>query len=195
MTLTERPPEAVTVGGVSYPINSDFRACVAFEQAAVRGETNAGPLLRLFFPREFPPDGESAVDALLWFYRCGTDAPECRGSNKTSARGYDFEQDADALQASFLAAYGIDLSTASLHWWTFRALMLGLPEDTQFMRRVYFRTAETAGMSKEQRKHVLKMRKRYELRSTAAHITLEERNRRMQEYVARRFAEVEECKK
>ena len=78
-------------------------------------------------------------------------------------RGYDFRVDAEALLASFRTAYGIDLDTAHLHWWTFRRLMFGLPRDTPFMERVHYRVADVSGLSKRERKHYQKMRALYAL--------------------------------
>lgn len=70
---------------------------------------------------------------------------------KPSRRSYDFEIDADALYTSFREAYGIDLLQEDLHWWAFRELMLGLPDDTPFKQRVYYRTGSTEGMSAKQK--------------------------------------------
>ena len=68
--------------------------------------------------------------------------------------------------------------------------MAGLPVDTPFMQRIYYRTVDTKGMSKEQRRHVLEMRKRYAIKSLPGEVlTLEEHDRRMRDYVDRRFAE------
>ena len=55
-----------------------------------------------------------------------------------------------------------------------------------------YRTADLGGMSKTQRKLYEKMRKVYALtntRSVESAMSLAERDRRMKDYVARRFAE------
>lgn len=193
MILTDRPPETVKVGGRSYTINTDFRAGIELEQEIVHGGVDAAHLLSLYYPVGIPADVSAAIDTMLWFYRCGdtdTAAAEDRYYRPARKRGYDFDQDADALYASFQAAYGIDLTKADLHWWAFRGLMAGLPVDTPFMQRIYYRTVDTKGMSKEQRRHVLEMRKRYAIKSRPGEVlTLEEHDRRMRDYVDRRFAE------
>ena len=187
MRLTGRPPETVEVGGRPYPINTDFRAGIEFEQAIVSGNADAARLLTLYYPAGIPADIDGAVGAMLWFYACGEEprhaGEDGRRPPQKANREYDFDQDADALYASFQATYGIDLTTAGIHWWVFRSLMFGLPPGTPFMQRVYYRTADTAGMSKEQKRHVLEMRKRYELNRPYAGeaVTLEERTRRFAE--------------
>lgn len=47
---------------------------------------------------------------------------------------YDFNQDADYIFASFMQAYGIDLieQQGKLHWFKFKALLTGLPNNTIF---------------------------------------------------------------
>ena len=68
------------------------------------------------------------------------------------------------------------------------ALFDGLPEDAPLKRIIYWRTADTSGMSKEERKHVLKMRKLFALKeSNGAALSVEEINRQTKERVARRF--------
>lgn len=185
----DRPPETVTVGGRAFPINTNFRAGVKLETAVLSGEIDPAALLRLYFPAGIPDDVEGAVDALLWFYRCGaSDTPE--GNGRQTVRAYDFTQDGDAIHAAFRAVYGIDLEAARLHWWTFRRLLRGLPEDCEFMRRVYVRTADLSQMGKEQRKAVQKLRNKYALRPAGKRQTLEERNAAM---LAHAKAQLEEA--
>lgn len=189
MQAFARPPETVTVGGRSYPICTDFRAGVALETAVLSGEVDLAQLLRLYYPRGLPDDLDGAVNAMLWFYRCGAADNEdgTPRSHGTTVRAYDFEQDADAICAAFRAAYGIDLETARLHWWTFRRLLRGLPEDCAFMRRVTIRTADLSGMGAEQRRAMRKLKDQYALRPGGRRKTLAERNAAMLAYAAKRL--------
>ncbi|WP_050698976.1 Gp15 family bacteriophage protein [Anaeromassilibacillus senegalensis] len=189
-----RPPETVEVDGQSYPINTDFRVGVEFELALLSGDTDVMRLMQLWYSC-IPSDINAAVDAALQFYRLGQPPPDETAGEasglRRQERAYDFEQDADVLLSSFWQAYGIDLATIQLHWWTFRRLMFGLPEDSGFMRRVHYRTADLSELPKSQKKHYERMRKLYELRRGSAEdrLTLAERDSRMKEYVARRFEE------
>ena len=129
---------------------------------------------------------------MLEFYQCGKETEMEGNGGSVKGRVYDFDQDAEALYTSFLQAYRIDLATDGVHWWAFRQLMFGLPADTPFAQRLHYRTADTAGMGKEQKKHYSRMKRLLALREPArAHETLAQRDARMLAYVERRFAEVE----
>lgn len=190
----ERPPESVEIGGTAYPINTDFRAGIELECAVLHDRIDLTQLLQMYYPRGIPADVEGAVDAMMRFYRCGSaEDPQDEGKSKAQPlRAYDFEQDADAIYAAFRAVYDIDLDTAQLHWWTFRRLLRGLPEDCEFMRRIYVRTADLSQMGKEQRKSIQKLRNKYALRKGGKRMTLAERNAAMLEYAAKRL-EAAQC--
>lgn len=191
--LTEQIPDYVESGSARWPIDPDFRLMVELESAVTSpeglgGETLAGLLAR-FYPKGIPPDPEKAVDGMLWFYRCGKEEKDGGGAS-SGARTYDFEQDAEALYTSFLQAYQVDLSMDRVHWWRFRRLMFGLPADTPFAQRLHYRTADTSGMGKEQKKHYAKMKQLFAVRDRSrARETLAQRDARMLAYVERRFAE------
>lgn len=188
ISVFKHPPETVEIGGREYPINTDFRAGIALETAVLRGEIDAAELLMLYYPAGVPGDMEGAADAMLRFYRCGADDDQEDGARRPgTVRAYDFEQDADSIYAAFRAAYGIDLESAQLHWWTFRRLLRGLPEDCEFMRRVMVRTADLSDLGKDQRKAIQKLRRKYALRPCGKRQTLEERNAAMIEYAAKRL--------
>lgn len=191
--LTERLPERVEACGRSWSIDPDFRLMVELEHAS-SGEGLSpealGDLLCRFYRNMVPPDAPAAVDALLWFYRCGEEAAGV-GGGSGRARVYDFDQDAEALYASFLTAFGMDLSKERVHWWQFRRLMFALPAETPFAQRIHYRTADTASMGKEQKRHYQKMKAHYAVRDRACgHETLAQRDARMRAYVERRFSEV-----
>ena len=101
-------------------------------------------LLDLYFPQQRPRDHEAALEAIFAFYRCGK-APEKKKTDQSPP--YAFGADADALCAAFLQSYGIDLTTAEMHWWRFQALLSGLLE-IGFAERVRVRTT-TLGKIKD----------------------------------------------
>ena len=194
--LTDRVPEHVEIGGVQYRINTDFRAGIRFEQAIIAEAVSEDTLLA-YYPEAVPPDVEAAIDRILWFYRCGDSAASGGGQRGVARREYDFEQDSDALYASFMTTYDIDLSVADLHWWVFRKLMWGLPSETPFMQRIHYRTADVSDMSKHEKKRYQKMKTLYALkRGPNEKLTLEERNQRMRDHVAKCAERVEKaCQK
>lgn len=195
--LTEELPVCVEVGGRRCPIHTAFHAWVRFElamQDADLSDTDkVRTALELCYPT-VPADLGAALDALLWFYRCGEDSPkEGKGSGGAHHRkAYCFEQDADYIYAAFLSCYGIDLTDSDMHWWKFRALFRALPQECELVKIMGYRTADLKGMPKAQKKFYEKMRKLYALtnsRSVESAMSLAERDRQMQEYVARRFRE------
>lgn len=189
----EQLPDTVEVGGARVRIDPDFRIGVAIETEMLTDAPDVDGLLRAFYPDGVPQDVEAAADRMIWFYahtdEAGQDDETPRGS---SARWYDFTQDADALLASFQQAYGIDLERDSLHWWKFRRLLFGLPPETPFMQRVHYRVADLDKLPKEQRRHYRKMRRLYALRQPERRkMTAAERDAAMKARVQRRFEEAQ----
>lgn len=195
--LVDPLPDKVEIGGQAWAVNTAFYVWVLFELTMQDPElTDAEKIsqaLSLCFP-SVPPNLNGALEAVLWFYRCGTDTPKSgKGGEGSYKKAYCFEQDADLIFASFMACYGIDLSeTDDLHWWKFRALFRGLPQESEIVKVMGYRTADLKGMGKAQKKLYEKMRKVYALknkRSVESVMSLAERNQRMKDYVARRFEE------
>lgn len=197
--LTSAPPATVKIGGRDCAINTSFRVGMQFELDTLDDTLTAERLLTLYYGEQWPQPYDEAVKQAIWFYRCGREEEgdakptEKPGSElKASRRSYDFDIDADALYTSFRSAYGIDLLDEDLHWWAFRELMMGLPEDSPFKQRVYYRVGSTEGMSPKQKKAFEERRAKYALPDRGRidrRLTLEERDAAMLRYVAMRFEE------
>lgn len=172
--LIDSLPEAVSINGAEYAIRSDFRTGIRFELLIQDDEKpEAEKLLEsllLFYP-EIPDDIHGAVDRMLWFYRCGKEdedqkAEEAKEEAPDSdlKADYSFKHDAAYIYAAFLEAYGIDLTKTELHWWTFRALFLGLPEECAFQKIRGYRSLKISSkMSKEQKEFYRKMKRLFAL--------------------------------
>ena len=188
-------PDTVEVGGRPVKVDTDFRIGIAIEQESTAAEPDILGLLDRFYLGEVPRPAEEAVQRMIAFYS-HQDAGEEKGGEGSRKRAYDFGQDAGALLSSFLTAYGLDLSAAKIHWWTFKRLMCGLPSETPFMRRLYYRTADTRKMSKSEREHVLKMRRMYALKVPEwAGKSAEELDQAFREKAIRRYAQAQEAVK
>lgn len=196
--LLDPLPEKVIIEGRAWPIKTEFYVWILFEltmqDTAITDTERVRQALALCYPT-IPPDIEGALSALLWFYRCGAEAP-APGKGKSGgapAKAYCFEQDANIIFATFMACYHIDLSEVEgLHWWKFRALFRGLPQECELVKIMGYRTADLKGMGKTQRKLYEKMRKIYALHnpsSVESAVSLAERNQRMKDYVSQRFKE------
>ena len=191
--LIDRLPDTVTIGEYEYPIDTDFRAGIEFELAVQRGEKSLDAWLSPWFER-YPSDIEGAIKAAVWFYSCGKTVDVTKDEKpgraaENAKQGYCFEVDADALLSSFWQAYQIDLTTARLHWWVFRKLMFGLPDECEFCKRIYYRTCDLKGLPKKERERIVKIRNKIAIENKGGKMTLEERNKQMREYVKRRHTE------
>lgn len=160
------------------PLSADFRNMIQVdlilrEQGVSDAEKTLAALNQLY--PEIPADLELAVRGLEWFFSRGESGnaepgtePETAKEKKPQPRAVDFDQDANLIYAAFYAAYGISLTTVDfLHWWEFMALLEGLPEQTLLRQVMYWRTADLSELPKEERRHVLKMRKRFALKEPA----------------------------
>lgn len=192
--LIDKPPITLSVGNDEYSINTDYRAGIEFELLVESGETNPIKLLKLFFKETLPKDISAATDAVLWYFRCGNEAPKSKGQGG-NVQAYSFSTDATAIFSDFLCYYSINLTNAVLHWWAFKTLLMGLPEDSNFKKRVYYRTCDLKKLPKSERERIKKIRKQMEIktsRNVSSGLTLAERNAKMLEYAAKRSAEANE---
>ena len=163
--------------------------------------------LNIFYCRNIPADVDQAVEKMLWFHRCGRspDKPEDKkqpsGAQrpKRTGRAYCFDKDAALIFAAFFSQYGINLNRTAnkdLHWWEFMAMFDSLGEDLLISRVMYYRTADTEGMSKKQKAFIMRMRKLYSLSDASSDMDskakLAKRNADMLAYVRERM---DACKK
>ena len=190
--LTEPLPAHVEIGGLLFPINTDFRVGIEFEIITQKNNQDIAKWFELYFePGNYPlHDIEGAVNALMWFYRCGNQ-PTKEEKPTHNKIPYSFAVDSEVIFADFWQYYNIDLSQEGLHWWVFRALLFGLPDESSFKQRVYYRTCDTKGLSKKEKERIMKIRKTYEIRDDLKEeITLEERNAKMLKYLEKRREDI-----
>lgn len=186
------PTKIQTASGIFEPI-TDFRASVEFEIMVENGEQDIFTLLLPFYPKGLPKDHEAAAaEAAIWLYMCGDEIKKDEFKPiKRSKRAYSFAVDSEAIYSDFSRFYNIDLTSDYLHWWKFRALLAGLPNDSSFKERIYYRTCELKGLSKKEQKRIAEIRKEIEIKENeTSKITLEQRNKQMLEYVTKRNKEM-----
>ncbi|MGN0706888.1 MAG: Gp15 family bacteriophage protein [Faecalibacterium sp.] len=165
------------------PIDPDFRVMAQLANAYARKEPDKDPIgfaagmCRRFYRVPVPEQKlPSAYRDMLDFYlaaepqRSGTDDGSGTAGGELS---FDYRWDAPYLIAAFQETYDIDLTSAPLHWWRFRALLTGLlGGECLFARIVRWRTADLARLSEAEREHTQQMRQRFalppELRGGAA---------------------------
>ena len=125
------------------------------------GDLTPEGFFRLWFPGPCPENTAGAVEAVNRFYRRRDEPAE--ESLQKQPRAFDFQQDAEAIYAAFWEVYGLDLSTAELHWWQFMALLEGL-YSYGFADRVGFRVADLSGLDAKQRTKLLQKRRQFSIR-------------------------------
>jgi hypothetical protein len=168
--LVDGLPDSVEIGGERVRINTDFRTGILFEEAIA--DENLSDLekiqtvLGLYYPDgDIPLElWKEAIERAAWFYRGGRDKAKATGGSGNEEPCFSYEYDADYVYAAFLQSYGIDLTEKSLHWWQFNALFKSLPEDTQIMKIIGYRTMKIpAKMSKDQKAYYRRMKEYYAL--------------------------------
>lgn len=172
------------------PIDWDFRPMVWFNGQYLRLPEDekglpelARETMRRFYRVAVPPEEEvDAFKALVEFYTAGPQEVADRpGSSRTEELALDYVTDGSAIVAAFQQAYGIDLTRARLHWWRFKALMSNLPEETQLVKIIGFRTADPAQFQGAERERRAELKERFALPAALRKgggriVTLQDRN-------------------
>lgn len=154
-------------------IDWDFRPMVWFNGQFIRlpDKTQMPELarqaLKRFYRVPIPPvEEEAAFEALLDFYTAGpSEKPDSTGPcyGHTDEMALDYVTDGPPLAAAFQQAYGIDLTTARLHWWRFKALVSALPEETQMAKIMSYRTVDLNRLEGEERERYAALKERFAL--------------------------------
>ncbi len=172
--LIDDPPESVFIRDTEppyyeheYAINSDFRTGIAFSVLMESDTPTEETVVKAFelYYNGIPENYEAAYEAILWFYCCGEE-PEDQAAPE-GPPVFSYTQDAPYLYAAFIEQYNIDLTTAKLHWWQFRALMDGLSEKTELMKIIGYRVWKPyKGCPKEEAARMRKLQRKFALKDT-----------------------------
>lgn len=131
-------PSNIIVAGRSFLIKTDFRLWLDFDKKIASKDCRLVDLLYLLddcydnigcfeWLFEHPTD---FCSALMQFYSNPNKTP--KKSDTGAENVLDYIEDGEYIYASFLQAYNIDLvDVEELHWHKFKALLLGLPDNTK----------------------------------------------------------------
>ena len=159
-----------TLGGV--PILTNYRNMIRFEllldDESVPDDLKVPLGLRLLFGDTIPSSGpQEAMHDLIWYYLRGKGSINEIAKDKdagTGVRVCAHAVDADAIYASFLQAYHIDLLHTNMHWWVYAALLEQLPDTTPMGRIMQLRSMDLSSIkNKEQRAFYAKLKKQVAL--------------------------------
>jgi hypothetical protein len=156
--LLDPLPEAITVSGKKYKINSDFKpvikSLIAYEDNDLTGLEKQSKLLQNLLP-VMPNDIQTAAEQINLFLAGKGGAPEenDEGQAPNGLRLYSFDQDAKYIYSAFLQTHKIDLQKVDLHWWVFLSLFMDLGQETFFCQLIALRKrlATPGKASKEDR--------------------------------------------
>ena len=145
-----------------YVQKTDFKQVLKFFRVLVADdisdETKTEIVLRLFFTA-LPDDPWGAIQDHI----AGPDGYK-EEEERPRERVFDYNTDHGRLFAAFLQAYGIDLRTAEMHWWTFLELFMCLPEDTKLMQVIEIRSKKPGKHdSDEYKKQLRKMKDKFRI--------------------------------
>lgn len=148
-------PTGIEVGGAFYELDTDFRVWLEFG----RGIEEDGTATYAVFRGE-RPEGSEWVQAALEFYQSENATPHGGGGDE---RAYDLIRDGDYIVGSFWQAYGIDLTTAKLHWHVFLALFRSLPGDCKMAEVMGYRTFKASDLKRKPEQRYAELRKAWAL--------------------------------
>ena len=170
--LYEQFPECVSVQGKDYPIETDFREWIRFSELVEDDDIPWQMKVRLmlqWYLEKVPDDLEAAIYALgdflsaqkIYLYDDRAEKEE----NKNLKPAFSFQEDAGCIYTAFVDCYGIDLQTVPyMHWWKFKTLFDGLPENTEIKQRMMYRTIDANSIKdKEERKRVKRIQQKFAL--------------------------------
>lgn len=189
MSLYSSPPEHMEIDGKSYPLDTDFRTWISFQQALTEPRTEAEKAEAVYglMGRLGLPPSQDALEAMVRFYV--GESSEHTGGSERRPRAFDFTRDSEYIYSAFLGAYGLDLTTAHMHWWKFKALFKSLPDDCEISKIMRYRVTDLKDVPKEQRKFYREMKARYSLGGSSGPACRTDEE--MRAYVKKRFAEAE----
>lgn len=161
----EELPTRITADDLEIPVSADFRSWIKadliLKDRQIPKEAKL-PVICQYIGLDLTNLDVTIPD--LWagifkFYMCEQE-PRGEAVSSSSATAYRFDCDWWLIYAAFIQQYGINLLTANLHWFEFRALLDGLTEQTQFIKVVQARLRDTSKLKGEEKAQAEKL-KRY----------------------------------
>ncbi|WP_279095963.1 Gp15 family bacteriophage protein [Lactobacillus taiwanensis] len=174
LSLTGTPLSAIKFDDKIYHVNLAFDTVIKYLELAESDEPDQEEkAIHLFFgDQELPLDPDFFESSFKLINETITKAPYQSNSSMNFGMQvapqqlYSYKQDADAIYASFLMQYHIDLlkERGKMHWCVFRALFDGLKEDTPIQRIIDLRQKNLSEIPDEQRSKIAQLQQYYALK-------------------------------
>lgn len=157
-------PKSIIIDNENFPIKTDFRDWVKFEQAISKKDPDK-TIKSIFsmFLEKLPLNIEGAISELFNFYSSAKN--ETQGSSNKTGKVFDYNIDSDYLYSAFMGQYNIDLQHIKyLHWFEFRSLLRGLSADCRLVEIIGYRSMKIdSKMTPSQKEFYNKMKRIYAL--------------------------------
>lgn len=148
-----------------YLIRTDFRIGIQIIQCLKDDEydeaAKVATCLELLYGAGIPRDLNVAIAGLNWFMTCGDDHAS-DSSEECTQEIYDFDVDSKLLYSAFMKSYGMDLTSVTMHWFKFVALMSDL-SDSAFAEVVGYRSMDISELKGKQREKYARIKAKFAL--------------------------------
>lgn len=154
-------PQSLTVDGIEYPINSDFRAALLIMEAyddsklsplnkqLVMLEVLYTPIISMENPKpkaNIPPNVDEALMQAIWFLDVGMD----KSKEQNQAKTIDYVKDEQLIFSAVNAVYSKDVRAEKyMHWWTFYGLCQAIDGESLIANIASIRQKKAEGKKLE----------------------------------------------
>ncbi len=175
--LTEALPYSISVCGINYPINTDFRIWIQIEEILSSDFSAADKLLKcyslIFASKVIPSSVDETLSSIMNFLSPFYNTGGGKKAAKNNEPLFDFAFDSGLIYAAFLSQYSIDLTSDHLHWWRFLSLFYSL-SPCKFTEVVRIRSTSLSDIGdKTQKSYIRKMKKLYRIPASSGSISSE----------------------
>ena len=159
--LTKAHPTSLLISGREYEINTDFRVWILVSEIFSKEDISPADKIIKIFSLIFtssvlPPSIDASIEEIGAFLSPFSFAKKGEGGGKPA---FSFSHDGGLIYAAFLSQYGIDLTSAHLHWWRFLALFFAL-DSCKFTEIVKIRALDLSQIKDTNQKRFIRNLKR-----------------------------------
>lgn len=161
--LIEEYPDTISVEGIEYQIDTDFRRWIGLNEALLDKELESKDLNYIIlelFESDIPENGVEAGKAIIKFLQGNIDeSKKVKGASK-GKRVFSFLYDCDYIIGAFMECYHIDLVRIRyMHWWHFLALLNALNSECELKKRMNYRGMDLSKLSRKERSRIRKIQR------------------------------------
>ena len=174
LSLTQAPLNEVAFGGKTYRLDLAFDTVIQYLKLSsddeLSEEEKAVYAIELFLDeQDLPSDPKfyelvfKAVNEEITADPYGNNMPNSNPFGLAPVKYFDYEQDAEAIFASFMSEYHINLleQRGKMHWREFKALFDGLSENSYMQRIISIRQRDLSEVDDSKMRQQLTDAKNY----------------------------------